>query len=65
MYGTNIHAYFIEKKMAYARHLIEEKKMNVTDAAFALGYQKVSHFITMFKKHYGLLPGKLKERKTA
>jgi AraC-like DNA-binding protein len=63
MYGTNIHAYFIEKKMAYARQLIEEKKVNVTDAAYVLGYQKVSHFISMFKKHYGLLPGKLKERK--
>lgn len=65
MYGTNIHAYFIEKKMNYARHLIEEKKVNVTDAAYTLGYQKVSHFISMFKKHFGLLPGKLKERKTA
>ncbi|MFN2457837.1 MAG: helix-turn-helix domain-containing protein [Chitinophagaceae bacterium] len=63
IYGTNIYTYFLEKKMAYARQLIQEKKVNVTDTAYILGYQKVSHFIAMFKKHYGFLPGSLKERK--
>lgn len=50
-YGVNMSTYFIQKKMEYAKQLIQEKNMSVNETAFMLGYRNVNNFITMFKKH--------------
>lgn len=55
-YGKSVNNYYLDKKMAYAKELIQKNK-TVTEAAYILGYEKVSHFIYMFKKHIGCLPG--------
>lgn len=59
-FEKSIHDYYLEKKMAYAKQLIEEKNKTVTETAYMLGYEKVSHFISIFKKYIGCLPGALR-----
>lgn len=56
-YGKSVNNYYLDKKMAYAKELIHQKNKTVTETAYILGYEKVSHFIYMFKKHIGCLPG--------
>jgi len=52
--------YYLEKKMELAKWLLQEKKVSVSETAYMLGYEKVSAFITIFKKYHHILPGRLK-----
>src|SRR5579871_679039 len=61
IFGKSIYQYYLEKKMQHARLLLLNKHMNVSEVSAKLGYEKTSHFIKMFKKHIGYLPGKLKK----
>ena len=60
IYGKTMYEYYLEKKMALAKWLLQEKKISVSETAYMLGYEKVSAFITMFKKFHNVLPGSLK-----
>ena len=39
-----------------------EKMMTVNEIADMMGYEKVSNFIDIFKKHHGFSPGAIKKR---
>lgn len=60
VYGKTMYEYYLEKKMELAKQLLQEKKISVTETAYMLGYEKVSAFISMFKKVHKVLPGSLK-----
>jgi AraC-like DNA-binding protein len=60
VYGKTMYEYYLEKKMELAKRLLQEKKISVTETAYMLGYEKVSAFISMFKKVHKVLPGSLK-----
>ena len=60
IYGKTMYEYYLEKKMNLAKWLLQEKKISVSETAYMLGYEKVSAFITMFKKFHKILPGSLK-----
>jgi AraC-like DNA-binding protein len=60
VYGKTMYEYYLEKKMELAKRLLQEKKISVTETAYMLGYEKVSAFISMFKKIHKILPGSLK-----
>jgi len=60
IYGKTMYDYYLEKKMDFAKWLLQEKKINVSETAFMLGYEKVSAFIVIFKKYHKILPGSLK-----
>jgi AraC-like DNA-binding protein len=64
MYGKNIYQYYLEKKMQRARDLLDKQSNTVTEVAYMMGYEKVSQFILMFKRFYGVQPG-LYQRQTA
>ena len=54
--GTTIYQYYLTRKMEHAKELLEGEK-KISEVAYLLGYENVSHFIKMFKKHYGVSPG--------
>lgn len=60
IYGKTMYEYYLEKKMNLAKWLLQEKKISVSETAYMLGYEKVSAFITMFKKFHKVLPGSFK-----
>jgi AraC-like DNA-binding protein len=63
IFGKSIYEYYLEKKMDLAKQLMLENALSVNDTAERLGYEKVSNFIEIFKKHHGYSPGVLKKRR--
>ena len=61
MCGSNIYEYYLKKKMERAHEMLDENPMTVKEVAYKLGYDKVSNFITIFKKYYEFSPGYLKK----
>jgi AraC-like DNA-binding protein len=60
VYGKTMYEYYLQKKMEFAKRLLQERKISVTETAYMLGYEKVSAFISMFKKVHKVSPGSLK-----
>lgn len=58
MFGTTVYGYMLDKRMSKARSLLENGTHSVSDAAWEVGYTNVSHFISIFRKFYGVTPGK-------
>ncbi|MET0242472.1 MAG: AraC family transcriptional regulator [Flavitalea sp.] len=63
IFGKSIYEYYLEKKMDLAKQLMIENSLTVNDTAERLGYEKVSNFIEIFKKHHGYSPGVLKKKR--
>jgi AraC-like DNA-binding protein len=61
LYDTTIYEFYLQQKMKRARALFDENPRSVKEVAYMLGYEKVSNFIDMFKKHYHFLPGDLRK----
>jgi AraC-like DNA-binding protein len=47
--------------MDMARALLVQNPFTVNETAERMGYEKVSHFIEIFKKHHGCSPGSIKK----
>lgn len=58
LYGASVFQYFQSYRMNEANRLFHETRMNVSQAAFAVGYTNVSHFSRAYKKHFNILPKK-------
>jgi len=56
IYGTTVFGYLHKIRLEQARLLLEEQRMNVTEAAFTVGYNSLPSFSTAFSKHFGLKP---------
>lgn len=57
VFGTTVYGYLQQQRMEKAKSLLESGYCNVSEAAWNLGYSNVSHFITAFRKQYGINPG--------
>lgn len=55
LFGQTIKNYVTELRMDQAKKLIQEK-LSVNEVAFKLGYKSASHFISSYKKRFGLTP---------
>lgn len=53
--NENISDYILNKKLEIAKSLLIEKADNAS-VCYALGFSSQSHFITVFKKKYGITP---------
>jgi AraC-like DNA-binding protein len=62
IFGKSVYEYYLDKKMQLAKNLLLEKPLTVNEAAVMLGYEKVSNFIDIFKKHHGISPGSVKKK---
>jgi AraC-like DNA-binding protein len=61
VFGKSIYEYYLNRKMEMARKLMLEKPLTVNEAAELMGYEKVSNFIDIFKKHHGYSPGTIRK----
>tara|TARA_R110002167_G_scaffold33327_8_gene107075 strand:+ start:112 stop:672 length:561 start_codon:yes stop_codon:yes gene_type:complete len=65
---TSIENFVILKKIDYAKTLLTENDLTLTEIAFRLNYSSVAHLSTQFKKTTGLTPSVfqkiIKKRKT-
>jgi AraC-like DNA-binding protein len=62
IYGKSVYDYYLNKKMELARTIMSQKPYSVNEIAELMGYEKVSHFIEIFKKHHGCSPGSIKKK---
>jgi len=56
VFATSVFGYFREHRMQKAYELLQQGDLNVTEAAFAVGYRSLSHFSQAFKGRFGTLP---------
>jgi AraC family transcriptional regulator len=48
--------YIISARMEPARKLLLKSRLSVTEIALEIGYESISHFINLFKRHTGVTP---------
>ncbi len=58
IYGTTVFKYLSDYRMDVARHILDEGKLKVNEAAYQIGYTNPSHFIAAFRKKFGVTPKK-------
>ncbi len=56
--------YRVQCRLARAHELLRSGAVNVSECAWAVGYSNISHFVAMFKEHFGITPGSLAGRQT-
>jgi AraC family transcriptional activator of pyochelin receptor len=57
IFGTTVFGYLHDQRLARARQLLEERSLNVTEVACAVGYANPSHFAAAFRRKFGMNPG--------
>lgn len=57
LFNFTISAFLHNCKLQYAHTMLSERKRNVSECAFEIGYTCISHFITAYRKRYGQTPG--------
>jgi len=56
VYGKPAYKYLIDYKMDTAKNMITNGKLNINEISDVLGYNNASHFISSFKKKFGVTP---------
>ena len=54
--GMNPKQFLIRLRLNYAKTKLQERKTNVTEIAYEVGYSSLSQFIRSFQKNFGKLP---------
>lgn len=62
LYGTTMFAYLRSRRLDQAYKFISSGEMNVTEAAFEVGYANPSAFASAFRKAYGIKPIECRKR---
>ena len=58
LYHTTPGKWLMEKRLEYARYLVETTGLTIDEVCVESGFENRSHFIRVFKNKYGLTPGK-------
>ena len=56
IYGQPVFQYLLDYKMTLAKDLLQKRDQNVNEVSRELGYSTASHFISAFKKKFGVTP---------
>jgi len=59
IYGLPPYQYLMNHRLEIAKNMLQSSKYQVNEIADHIGYQNVSHFISAFKKKFGMTPKKL------
>jgi AraC-like DNA-binding protein len=60
--GGSPHEWIIAKRMELAHKILRERDITISSLAKLCGYNNVSHFIEVFKKHYNITPHMLRKQ---
>ena len=56
VFGCTVFEYLRQERLAYARQLLTENRISITQVAFEAGFCSSSHFAAAFYKRFGVLP---------
>lgn len=62
IFGCTVFEYLRQERLAYARQLLAENRMSITQVAFEAGFCSSSHFASAFFKRFGTLPSDFREK---
>ncbi len=60
IYNTTPHKWLVEKRLDFAKTLLKNSNISITDASYDAGFESPAHFSRLFKKQYGYTPSELK-----
>lgn len=63
VFGCTVFAYLRNERLAYAKRLLLENRLSITDTAFEAGFCSSSHFAKAFRKQFGISPSQFTSRK--
>ena len=49
-------------RLERAMRFLNSGKMNVTETAYDVGYNSLSHFASVFTKHFGIKPSEIRQK---
>ncbi|WP_338533644.1 response regulator [Paenibacillus peoriae] len=61
-YGHNITDYVLEVRMSKALEWLVEERLSIKAVAEMTGYDDISYFHRVFKKHFGIAPGEMRRK---
>ena len=61
IYHTTPSRWLLQRRLQEARFLIEKKKQKPSDIYLELGFEDLSHFSFIFKKHFGINPSHINQ----
>ncbi|BBH20677.1 hypothetical protein Back11_20220 [Paenibacillus baekrokdamisoli] len=61
-YGRNVTDYILHIRMDKARDWLTEDHFSIKMVAEMVGYEDVSYFYRVFRKHFGIAPGEMRRR---
>jgi AraC-like DNA-binding protein len=56
MTGISASEFIRNIRLEQAARLIKEKKINISQVAYSVGFNNQTHFSTVFKRHFGMTP---------
>jgi AraC-like DNA-binding protein len=56
LFGTTVFGYLYQQRMEYAKQLLQQRELNVSQVAKKVGYSSQSRFATAFRKKFGINP---------
>jgi AraC-like DNA-binding protein len=56
VFGATVFECLRNERLLRAREMLEQQGLTVTEAAYAVGYNSISHFSQAYKKHFGRSP---------
>lgn len=59
LFNTTPHKWIMEKRLLYARHLMESKKLKASDVYIEAGFEDLAHFSRSFKKQFNVSPSQV------
>jgi len=62
MTGISTSEFLRNIRLEQAARLLRERKINVTQVAYTVGFSNLAHFSTIFRKHFGIAPSEYAER---
>ncbi len=62
LYGTSVHKYILSEKVNYAKKLLLDSDMSITEIAFKLDFSSSQHFSTVFRKHELMAPTEYRKK---
>ncbi|MCW5911153.1 MAG: helix-turn-helix transcriptional regulator [Cyclobacteriaceae bacterium] len=58
VFGNTVYNYLMDHRMEQARILLDSGKYHVKEVSYRVGYTNTSHFISYFRRKYGVTPKK-------
>lgn len=60
-YGISITDYILQLRMEMAHHHLIESKLSIKEIGELVGYEDISYFYRVFRKHFGIAPGEMRK----